>query len=81
MKTYANHKFNIVEDDNDLIVPSTKTDRFCILLSIVALLVLIAGIAFVASAAKAEAQAYARQANQELCNLMEFNGSTYKCED
>ena len=80
MKTYANHKFNIVEDDNDLIVPSTKTDRFCILLSIVALLVLIAGIAFVASVAKAEAKEYARQANQELCNLMEFNGSTYHCE-
>ena len=81
MKTYANHKFNIVEDDNDLIVPSTKTDRFCVLLSIVALLVLIAGIAFVASVAKAEAKEYAKQANQELCNLMEFNGSTYHCEE
>jgi hypothetical protein len=80
MRKYANFRYNIVEDDHDLIVPSTKTDRFCILLSIVALLVLIAGIAFVASVAKAEAQAYATQANQELCNLMEFNGSTYKCE-
>jgi hypothetical protein len=80
MRKYANFRYNIVEDDHDLIVPSTKTDRFCILLSIVALLVLIAGIAFVASVAKAEAQAYATQANQELCNLMEFNGSTYHCE-
>jgi hypothetical protein len=80
MRKYANFRYNIVEDDHDLIVPSTKTDRFCILLSIVAMLVLIAGIAFVASVAKAEAQAYATQANQELCNLMEFNGSTYHCE-
>jgi hypothetical protein len=80
MRKYANFRYNIVEDDHDLIVPSTKTDRFCILLSIVALLVLIAGIAFVASVAKAEAKEYAKQANQELCNLMEFNGSTYHCE-
>jgi hypothetical protein len=78
MKTYANHRFNLVEDDE--ITASTKTETFCVLLAIVALLVLIAGIAFVASVAKAEAQAYATQANQELCNLMEFNGSTYHCE-
>lgn len=81
MKTYKNHKFMIVEDDNNIVMPSSKTDHFCILLSIIALLVLIAGIAFAASAAKVEAKEYAIQANQELCNLMEFNGSTYHCED
>lgn len=81
MKTFKNHKFLIVEDDDDIVMPSTKTDHFCLLLSIVAILILIAGIAFAATAAKAEAQAYATQANQELCDLMEFNGSTLHCED
>lgn len=80
MKTYKNHKFLIVEDDETLVTPSAKTDHFCILLSIVALLLLIAGIAFAASAAKAEAKAYTDKANQELCNLMEFNGTTYNCK-
>lgn len=79
MKTYANHRFNLVEDDE--ITASTKTETFCVLLAFVALLVLIAGIIFATTAAKAEAKEYAKQANQELCNLMEFNGSTYHCED
>jgi hypothetical protein len=29
--------------------------------------------------AKAEAKAYRDNLQTELCNLMEFNGSTYKC--
>ena len=80
MKTYSNSRFHLVEDD-DIVSTTTKTETFCVLLAFVALLVLIAGIIFAATAAKAEAMAYSAQANQELCNLMEFNGSTYKCED
>lgn len=81
MKTYSNHKFIIVEDDNSIVSTNNKTDNFCVLLAFVALFVLIAGIIFATTAAKAEAMAYSAQANQELCNLMEFNGSTYKCEE
>lgn len=79
MKTYANHKFLIVEDD-DIVSTSTKTETFCVLLAFVALLVLIAGIIFAATAAKAEAKAYSAHMEQELCNLMEFNGTLYNCK-
>lgn len=79
MKTYANHKFLIVEDD-DIVSTANKTDTFCVALAFVALLLLIAGVVFAATAAKAEAKAYRAHMEQELCNLMEFNGSTYNCK-
>lgn len=79
MKTYTNNKFHLVEDD-EIVSTCNKTDTFCVILGIIALMLLVAGIIFVANIAKSEAKAYSVKANQELCNLMEFNGSTYRCE-
>jgi len=79
MKTYSNHKFNLVEDD-DIVSNANNTDFVCIILTMICILLIIGLIAFSIYAAKAEAKAYSVQMEQELCNLMEFNGSTYHCE-
>ena len=79
MKTYSNHKFNLVDDD-DIVSSANNTEFVCIILSIIGILLIIGLIAFSIYTAKAEAKAYSVQANQELCNLMEFNGSTYRCD-
>lgn len=81
MKTYANHKFIIVEDDNSIVSTNNKTDNFCLVLALIGIALFVMAIIFTANCAKAEAMAYSAQANQELCNLMEFNGSTYHCEE
>lgn len=76
MKTYSNHKFNLVEDDD---IVSNKTDLVCIILTIIGILLIIGLIAFSIHTSKAEAKVYSVQMEQELCNLMEFNGTTYRC--
>lgn len=77
MKTYSNHKFNLVEDDD---IVSNKTDLVCIILSIIGIILVVGLIIFSINTAKAEAKAYRAEMEQELCNLMEFNGSTYHCD-
>lgn len=78
MKTYSNHKFNLVEDD-DIVPSANKTDLVCIILSIIGILLVVGLIIFSINTAKAEAKAYRAEMEQELCNLMEFNGTTYRC--
>ena len=78
MKTYVNQKFNLVEDDE--IYSSNATNIFCALLFLIAVDLCAGCIYFAISAAKDEAKAYGDNLRTELCNLMEFNGSTYHCE-
>lgn len=79
MKNYVNHKFCLVEDDEIVSTCNNKTDIFCVILSIIGILTIIAGIAFAASVAKSEAKEYRADMETQLCHLMEFNGSTYHC--
>lgn len=76
MKMYANHKFGIVEDDE--ITSNNDTDIVCLILSLIAILLIVCGVLFVTSLAKAEAKEYVKQANEELCDLVDFNG--FRCE-
>ena len=80
MKTYSNHKFNLVDDDDIVSTTTSKTDMMCVILALIAMLLVVGMIIFAISDAKAEAKAYRVQMEQELCNLMEFNGSTYHCD-
>lgn len=80
MKTYSNHKFNLVEDD-EIVSNANKTDSVCIIFSIIGILLVVGLIIFSINTAKAEAKAYRAEMEQGLCNLMEFSGSTYHCED
>ena len=79
MKTYSNHKFNLVEDD-DVVSTVSKTDMMCVILALIAMLLVAGMIVFTIRDAKAEARAYRAHMEQELCNLMEFNGSPYHCD-
>ena len=79
MKKYSNHKFNLVEDD-DLVPTASKTNMMCIILVLIAILLVAGMIVFTIRDAKAEARAYRAHMEQELCNLMEFNGSPYRCD-
>lgn len=72
MKNYVNHKFGLIEDD-DLTIETSRTDIFCLILSIIAILIVIAGVLFTIAQAKAEVKQYSIEARQELSNLMEFN--------
>lgn len=72
MKNYVNHKFGLVEDD-EIVSTVNNTDIFCLILSIIAILIVIAGVLFTIAQAKAEAKQYSIEARQELSNLMEFN--------
>lgn len=80
MKTYSNHKFNLVEDD-DIVSSANTTDLVCIILTMICILLIAGLIVFSINTAKAEAKAYRAEMEQGLCNLMEFSGSTYHCED
>lgn len=79
MKTYSNHKFNLVEDD-DVVSTVSKTDMMCVILVLIAMLLVVGMIIFTIRDAKAESRAYRAHMEQELCNLMEFNSSTYHCD-
>ncbi len=78
MKKYTNHKFNIIEDD-ELLDNTSGTDVISGVLFILAIALMVGCIFYVTYSAKAEAKAYRSILQTELCNLMEFNGSTYKC--
>lgn len=43
MKTYTNHKFNLVEDD-DIVSRTNKTDTVCIVLAIIAIMLIVATV-------------------------------------
>lgn len=78
MKHYVNSKYDIVEDDKLL----DKTDGITVIsgvLYILAIALMVGCIFYATYSAKAEAKAYRDNLQTELCNLMEFNGSTYKC--
>lgn len=76
MKEYANHRYIIIEGDNEVITTS-KTDRFCVVLSIIAFLIFIVGIVLMVGIARAEQRQeimnYSEQMQQQLNDLMEFN--------
>lgn len=80
MKKYSNHKFNLVEDDDIVSTTTSKTDMMCVILVLIAMLLVVGMIIFTIRDAKAEARAYRAHMEQELCNLMEFNGSPYRCD-
>lgn len=78
MKHYVNSKYDIVEDDELL----DKTDGVTVIsgvLFILAIALMVGCIFYATYTAKAEAKAYRDNLQTELCNLMEFNGSTYRC--
>lgn len=76
MKEYANHRYIIIEGDNEVITTS-KTDRFCVVLSIIAFLIFLVGIVLMVGIARAEQRQeimnYSEQMQQQLNDLMEFN--------
>lgn len=76
MKHYVNSKYDIIEDDE------LYTDGITVIsgvLFILAIALMVGCIFYATYMAKAEAKAYRDNLQSELCNLMEFNGSTYKC--
>lgn len=78
MKHYVNSKYDIVEDDELL----DKTDGVNVIsgvLFILAIALMVGCIFYATYSAKAEAKTYRDNLQTELCNLMEFNGSTYTC--
>ena len=81
MKTYNNHKFKLVYNDEDIVPTTNKTDTFCVILALIGIALFFMAIIFVATSAKAESRLDSVQDEHELCNLMDFNGSTYRCEE
>lgn len=76
MKHYVNSRYDIVEDDE------YTTDGITVIsgvLFILAIALMVGCIFYATFRAKAEAKIYRDNLQSELCNLMEFNGSTYKC--
>jgi hypothetical protein len=78
MKHYVNSKYDIVEDD-ELLDNTSGTGVISGVLFILAIALMVGCIFYATYSAKAEAKAYRDNLQTELCNLMEFNGSTYKC--
>jgi hypothetical protein len=78
MKHYVNSKYDIIEDD-ELLDNTSGITVISGVLFILAIALMVGCIFYATYMAKAEAKAYRDNLQTELCNLMEFNGSTYKC--